>query len=213
MIRLEGLSLGIDNPRTAITRIGLPVPPSSVFDDLLGHYSENSRAYHTTQHLEECFEQFALVPHLCRYSGEVQVALWFHDSIYDTRSSRNEERSAAWATSVLAAAGAPTEVQLRVSDLVLATRHDLAPVSADASVLVDIDLSILGALPSRFDEYEVQIRREYSWVSEPAFRQGRIEILRKFLARPFVYSTPLLRERLEARARSNLARALSRLGA
>jgi predicted metal-dependent HD superfamily phosphohydrolase len=202
-----------DRWRVTWSEIGLPVPPSSVFDELLRHYSEESRAYHTPRHLEECFEQFALAAHLCEHSGEVQVALWFHDSIYDTRSSQNEERSAAWATSVLAAAGAPTEVQLRVGDLVLATRHDAEPASEDARVVVDIDLSILGASPDRFDEYQNQIRREYSWVPEPAFRQARTEILRGFLARPFLYHTLLLRERLEARARSNLARSLSRLGA
>jgi predicted metal-dependent HD superfamily phosphohydrolase len=184
-----------DRWRVTWSEIGLPVPPSSVFDELLRHYSEESRAYHTPRHLEECFEQFALAAHLCEHSGEVQVALWFHDSIYDTRSSQNEERSAAWATSVLA------------------TRHDAEPASEDARVVVDIDLSILGASPDRFDEYQNQIRREYSWVPEPAFRQARTEILRGFLARPFLYHTLLLRERLEARARSNLARSLSRLGA
>lgn len=202
-----------DRWRLTWSDLGLPIPPSSVLDDLLARYSEASRAYHTTQHLEECFEQFALASHLSSHSGEVQVALWFHDAIYDTRSPQNEERSAAWATEVLAAAGAPTEVQLRVSDLVLATRHNAEPTSADARLTIDIDLSILGASPSRFDEYEVQVRREYSWVPDPAFRQARVKILREFVAHPSVYSTDFFRERLEAQARSNLARSLARLGA
>jgi predicted metal-dependent HD superfamily phosphohydrolase len=192
---------------------GLPVPASSVLDDLLARYSEASRSYHTTQHLEECFEQFARASHLATHSGEVQVALWFHDAIYDTRSPHNEERSAAWATEVLAAAGASPQAQLRVRELVLATRHNAEPESADARLTVDIDLSILGAPPARFDEYEAQVRREYSWVPDPAFGQARAKILREFLARPSVYATEVFRERLEARARSNLARSLTRLGA
>lgn len=193
--------------------LGLPVPPGSVLADLLARYSEASRAYHTTQHLEECFEQFALASHLSHHAGEVQVALWFHDVIYDTRSPQNEERSAAWATEVLAAAGASADVQLRVNVLVLATRHTAEPTSADARLTVDIDLSILGAPPSRFDEYEVQVRREYSWVPDPVFCQIRAKILREFLAHPFVYTTDFFRERLETRARANLERSLARLGA
>jgi len=201
-----------DRWRSTWSDLGLPVPASRVLDDLLSRYSEASRAYHTTQHLEECFEQFALASHLSRRSGEVQIALWFHDAICDTRSPQNEERSAALATEVLAAAGASTEIQLRVSDLVLATRHNAPPTSEDACLTVDIDLSILGASPSRFDEYELQVRREYSWVPDPAFQQARASILRDFIARPSVYSTDFFRERLEAQARSNLTRSLARLG-
>jgi predicted metal-dependent HD superfamily phosphohydrolase len=193
--------------------LGLSLPASGVFDDLLARYSEPSRAYHTTQHLDECFAHFALSRHLSTHTGEVQVALWFHDAIYDTRSPQNEERSAAWATEVLSTAGAPKDVRLRVSDLVLATRHNAEPESADARLTIDIDLSILGASASRFDDYEAQVRQEYSWVPDSAFRQARGKILREFLARPSIYATPFFRERLEARARSNLARSLAALGA
>lgn len=202
-----------DRWRLTWSDLGFSVPATRVFEDLLARYSEASRAYHTTQHLEECFQQFALASHLSSHSGEVQVALWFHDAIYDTRSPQNEERSAAWATEVLAAVGASADVQLRVSELVLATRHNAEPTSGDARLTIDIDLSILGAVPSRFDEYELQVRREYSWVPDPVFCQARAKILREFLAHPFVYTTDFFRERLETRARSNLERSLTRLGA
>lgn len=193
--------------------LGLPLPTSGVFDDLLARYSEASRAYHTSRHLEECFEQFALASHLCTRSGEVQVALWFHDAVYDTRRPRNEERSAKRATEVLAAAGASPEVQARVRELVLATRHRAVPVSPDGRLTADIDLSILGSPSPRFDEYEAQVRREYSWVPDPVFRRARVKILRRFLDHPSIYATDFFRERLEAGARCNLARSLVRLAA
>jgi predicted metal-dependent HD superfamily phosphohydrolase len=100
-----------------------------------------------------------------------------------------------------------------VRELVLATRHNTTPESPDARLMVDIDLSILGASWPRFDEYEAQVRREYSWVPDPAFRNARVKILRAFLDRPSVYATDFFRERLEAAARSNLAGSLTRLGA
>jgi predicted metal-dependent HD superfamily phosphohydrolase len=184
-----------------------------VFERLLTAYSEPARAYHTTQHITECLEQFDLASHLASHSGEVQAALWFHDAIYDPRSDQNEERSAAWAREVLAEAGGASPLLLRVRDLVLATRHSREPQTADARLTVDIDLSILGSATPRFDEYEAQVRREYSWVPDPEFREARMKILRTFLARPFIYATGFFRERLESGARSNLARSLSRLDA
>jgi predicted metal-dependent HD superfamily phosphohydrolase len=50
-----------------------------------------------------------------------------------------------------------------VRDLILATRHDVSPPGGDAALLVDVDLAILGSPAERFDEYERQVRQEYSW--------------------------------------------------
>lgn len=100
------------------------------------------------------------------------------------------------------------EVRALVRDLVLVTRHSGSPVSVDEQVLVDIDLSILGADTPRFDEYERQIRAEYSYVPGFLFRRKRKQILQSFLDRPVIYSTAVLRYRLEARARENLGRAI-----
>ena len=52
-----------------------------LYDALLARYSEPRRRYHTLQHLAECFAAF-----------DVELALWFHDAIYNTRRSDNEQR-------------------------------------------------------------------------------------------------------------------------
>jgi predicted metal-dependent HD superfamily phosphohydrolase len=78
--------------------------------------------------------------------------LWFHDAVYELRRSDNEEQSARLAEGALSNAGAPREVGARVATLVLATRHTASPESTDEQLLVDIDLSILGATESRFAE-------------------------------------------------------------
>jgi predicted metal-dependent HD superfamily phosphohydrolase len=97
--------------------------------------------------------------------------------------------------------------------MILATKHNAAPDSHDAALTVDIDLSILGASATRFDEYETQVRTEYAWVPEEAFREARAKILREFLARPRIYSTDFFYDRLEVSARANLQRSVARLGA
>jgi predicted metal-dependent HD superfamily phosphohydrolase len=108
----------------------------------------------------------------------------------------------------LSASGVPQDVATRVRDLVLVTEHTSVPRTPDEQVLVDIDLSILGASEERFAEYERQIREEYSYVPGPLFRLKRRAVLKSFLDRPTIYSTLVLRTQFEARARDNLARAL-----
>jgi predicted metal-dependent HD superfamily phosphohydrolase len=65
--------------------------------------------------------------------------------------------------------------------------------------------------PARFAKYEAQIRREYAHVPTAVFNEKRGAVLAGFLARPALYGTPDLRERFEARARTNLQAALSGL--
>jgi predicted metal-dependent HD superfamily phosphohydrolase len=133
----------------------------------------------------------------------VELALWFHDAIYDTHRSDNEERSADWAKASVGNA--------RVHALVMATRHEAVPHDIDAQVLVDVDLWILGAPEERFDEYESQVRQEYGWVPGPIYRRKRKAILESFLARAAIYNTARFIERYEPQARVNLARSLARL--
>ena len=187
-------------------------PPPGIYEELCLRYSEAHRAYHTLQHLKECFAHFDGARHLPSHPFEVELALWFHDAIYDPRATDSEEQSAAWAEQSLFTAGAASEQVERVLGLILATKHVTSQDSTDHAVLLDTDLSILGATRSRFIEYESQIRREYSWVPEEAFRAARGAILARFLDRPRIYATDYFAEFLEAQARSNLQYSLERMG-
>jgi predicted metal-dependent HD superfamily phosphohydrolase len=148
---------------------------------------------------------------LAERDSEVELAVWFHDSIYVTSRTDNEERSAEWARRSALLAGLSPEGADRLSSLVIATKHDAVPVGKDAAVLVDIDLAILGADAARFEEYEVQIREEYSWLPESLYRKGRRKILQGFLNRPRIYSTKFFQVEHEARARENISRSLARI--
>lgn len=193
----------------------LGIPPSSqlreLFAEIIAHYSEPHRHYHTVQHLAECFEQWSSLRSHAPHPGEVEVALWFHDAIYDTHRSDNEAESAQLAEKAALGLGIATDAAKRIHGLVLATRHAAEPVGPDAEGLVDTDLSILGAEPARFDRYEQQIRQEYAWVPETTFRERRTTVLKEFLARSHIYCTSLFRTRYEEQARANLKRSLAAL--
>lgn len=181
------------------------------FDRLQESYSERHRHYHTGRHIDECLTLFDELRGLCRFPDEVELAIWLHDAVYRPRRSDNEERSARLAADWLTAEGVESDVVERVRSLILVTRHTGRPASRDEQVLVDIDLHILGAPADRFDEYEAQVRREYSWVPSTVFRRRRAEILGDFQARDPLYHTEECRTRFEAAAKRNLARSIERL--
>jgi len=197
--------------RRAWGEVGASDGGEALCQRLLDAWREPQRRYHTLQHLAECLQHLEPVRRLAEAPGEVELALWFHDAVYDVRGHDNEARSAAWAVDELRAAGVAEAAATRVHGLVMATRHAALPETSDEALLVDIDLAILGASEERFAQYEAQVRAEYAWVDEALFRSRRRDVLTGFLARPTIYATAHFRNLLEAAARTNLERSIARL--
>lgn len=202
----------------AWSALGRPVP-TGLQAELLSAWSEPQRHYHDQRHLRECLALWTRWREHSPRAGEVAIALWFHDAIYDPQGSNNELNSAAWAARSLVRAGADSDTAQRVHDLVMATQHgftqETAPAalgsSPDAQLLVDIDLSILGSPAERFERYDQDVRKEYAWVPGFRYQEARAQVLQRFLDRPRLYHGEHAVELLEAQARMNLAAALSRL--
>lgn len=169
---------------------------------LLECYAEPQRAYHTLQHLDECLcllDQ-ARATGLIAQPDLMEMALWFHDAVYDPQGSENEELSAQMALEALG----NTDRAREVARLILLTKSHQPGNGADDSWIIDIDLGIFAQPVERVLEYERQIRAEYDWVPEDVYAEKRAEILHGFLQRPHIYLTTWARERFESRARENL---------
>ena len=182
-----------------------------IFADLASAYAAPDRHYHIAGHVDACLAQVQRHRAIAHRPAEVEIALWFHDAIYDTHRSDNEQRSAEWASDFLASEHADPDCISRVHALIMATRHKAAVDDPDAQLLVDIDLGILGQSRGVFDDYDAAIRREYHWVPWPQYAESRVAVLSEFLDRPYIYATPPLHDRFETPARQNLARAIARL--
>lgn len=178
---------------------------------LRSRYSEAHRAYHNLRHLGECLTEFDSAGRLAEDPIAVELALWFHDAVYDPQATDNEEQSARLALDALANAGLATALAGRVRALILATKHTRRPDAGDASLVVDIDLAILGQVKKRFNQYERGIRLEYLWVPADVFARKRAEILKGFLQRDAIYATPWFAEKYEKQARQNLAASVEKL--
>jgi predicted metal-dependent HD superfamily phosphohydrolase len=206
--------LGLQSWRRLWGELGATTINGGLLNQLLAAYSEPHRRYHTLQHLREGLAHFEAAAMLARRPAEVELALWFHDAVYDPARTDNEARSAQWARDSVLAAGCAADVAERVAALVLATAHHAQPGDdPDTQLLLDIDLAILGTAPARFDAYEQEVRAEYAHVDDAAFRAGRAALVETFLRRPRLYATAAFHDALEARARGNLQRSLERLRA
>ena len=194
-------------------RLGARGDASRVYNDLATRYFEPHRAYHTLEHIGHCLDEFERVRHFATNPDAVELALWYHDAIYDTKTKDSEERSAVLAVEMVRNASLPDDLGQSVANLITATKHTSAPTDPDVQLLVDIDLSILGQSEEKFDEYELQVRKEYEWVAEDAFVAGRSAILKSFLDRSTIYSMQFFRNKYETQARRNIARSLARLQA
>lgn len=186
-------------------------PPTGLCEQLLRAWHEPQRHYHTLQHLNECLALFDTLRAHAEQPADIELALWFHDAVYDVQGHDNEARSAHWAVQALAAAGVDAACCQRVHDLIMATCHTALPASPDQALLVDIDLAILGAPAARFAEYTRQIGAQYAWVPPEVYAAKRRAVLQGFLDRQAIYTTPAVAQRLEQQARDNLAKAISSL--
>lgn len=171
-------------------------------EKLITAYSEPQRAYHTLQHLEECLQCLdeARETGLIAQPDLIEMALWFHDAVYDPQGGENEERSAQM---VLEALG-DIEMAREVARLILLTKSHQPGDGPDDAWIIDFDLAIFAQPMERVLEYEWQIRQEYGWVPEEVYVEKRAEILTAFLNRPQIYLTEWARERFEVQARENL---------
>ncbi|TYK49096.1 HD domain-containing protein [Actinomadura decatromicini] len=177
-------------------------------------YGEPHRRYHTRDHLTAVLD---LVDELAAHAanpGNVRLAAWFHDAVYDPERADNEERSARLAARMLADTDLPgPDVEQVVRLVELTASHAPEDDDPDGQVLCDADLAILGADPDRYAAYAAAVREEYAFVPDEFFKAGRAEVLNGLLALPKLFHTPIARERYEEHARHNIRTELMLLNA
>lgn len=168
-------------------------------------YAYPRREYHSLKHIEECLGHLDAFRSIAQDADALEFAIFVHDAIYDATRKDNEARSAILGAMLLDQLGAPAEKVSRVNELVAATTHTRSGLAGDESLIVDIDLAILGAESARYDEYAVGIRKEYAHADASAYRVGRCAFLRAMLARERLFGHETVRDRFETQARANLA--------
>jgi len=185
----------------------------AAFDELDALYREPHRRYHTAAHIEHCLRQFDLAADRMEEPDAAEMALWFHDVIYDIPGSDNELRSAEWFAARADGRGSE-QFRSKVHRLIMATTHvDRPPQTLDESFMLDIDLSSFGRPWEEFLCDSRAVRAELVHLSDAEFNTKQKKFLESLAARPRFCFTEFFRERHEARVRRNIERLLALLEA
>ncbi len=185
-------------------------------DGLRARYGEPQRHYHTWAHIEALLGHYRRWVRYLNRPGPVLWALYWHDAVYDPQAKDNEEQSAQLLLRDAAGHLSPQDMTFAAAIIRATATHTVpdalsASDTEDLALFLDMDLSILGAPQPVYDRYEQDIRAEYAFVPEAAYRAGRGTILKDFLARPRLYFTDIAHTEWDAQARANLARAVGAL--
>lgn len=180
---------------------------SETWDRLARQYSDPVRHYHTLDHLAHCLRRLDDANSLLGDPGAVELALWFHDMVFEPGDPDNEDHSADLFTQLAGPRMAADFVKL-VSELIRDTSHRCHPEEDDSRYLCDIDLSSLGLPWDEFLEDSLAVRAERPDLSDSAFFEAQGRFLTGLLQRPNIFFTEFFQTRYEEKARENIQRYL-----
>jgi len=194
----------------ALWRRRVDSPPSPdgalVFAELRSLYGSPDRHFHTLDHIGDCVRHVDEVRSLLADSDAVELALWFHDAVYEQGAATNERRSAL--LFLEQSKGALPAFRRRVASLILATLHGDIVQGHDRRFVVDIDLAGFGAPWDEFMRKGALIRAESPHQTDAEFYAKQVPFLQRLQQRPSIFATDYFRDRYEATAQDNLRRLL-----
>ncbi len=180
----------------------------SMWNEIDKNYTKPDRYYHNLTHLNHLVNE--LEPHKDKFVSwdTIVFAIAYHDIIYNTLKSNNEEKSAEFARKKLINIAFPEKLTTFCGQLILATkRHEVSDLQTN--LFIDADLSILGTDPETYKVYSKQIRLEYSIYPDIVYNSGRKKMLTHFLKMNNIYKTKDFLIKYESIARINLHTELS----
>ena len=187
------------------------------------HANDPHRHYHTAVHLLEMCMYFDEVNPVVNTSPgrandvppvelprkdvtAILLAIFFHDAVYDGKSSTNEEDSAALFLDFAVQVSLDADLKSDVVTMILASKShtvDETVSSFGCCLFLDLDMAVLGKEAHAYQNYAGLIRMEYSFVPHDLYCEKRATVLEGFVKKP-IFSTDIFRDVLEKRAIANL---------
>jgi predicted metal-dependent HD superfamily phosphohydrolase len=147
----------------------------------------------------------------------VELAVFFHDWVYEPQGKANEAESAVAFAHFAAELGIEEELKQKIIVMIDATvGHGVGediPVRQrdDLELFLDFDLEVLGRDWEDYMAYAKKIRMEYICFEEQDYNMGRAKVLRTFLDRKRVYFSESFYTKKEETARQNMQREIELL--
>lgn len=180
---------------------------NELYEDVIKRYSASNRHYHNINHIYSMTDWLKVFMTRLQNPKFVFLAIVYHDIIYKTTRSDNEEQSAQYFKKI-----ALKKLDLKapeigyIMDLIRYTKHNFESTENlpnDAKYLLDFDLAVLSSSEEKYISYCDNIRREFKIYPNFLYKKGRLDFLQNFLKKPKIY---LSEEYLfsEKKARENM---------
>jgi predicted metal-dependent HD superfamily phosphohydrolase len=179
--------------------------------EILRQYSNKKRYYHTLEHLDNLLYQLKLVRDHIQDWDTILFTLFYHDIVYNSLNSDNEEKSAQLAEKRLRLLEVPISKIELCKNQILATKNHLSSNNDDTNYFTDADLCVLGLSWNAYSGYYTNVRKEYSIYPSFIYNPGRKKVLNHFLSMDRIFKTDLFYEKFEAKARINIQREIELL--
>ena len=192
--------------------IGLPANISrNLENELVEKYAEPHRAYHNLSHILSFFKIMDASEVQPKYPSVFQLAILFHDIIYEIGNKNNETHSAVFAAQRLTEHLPKKELNLLKNLIESTANHKPLSGETDLQLFLDFDIAVLAAPTEGYQKYALAIRKEFKKYPTLMYRYGRRKVLRYFLQKERIYLTDHFFEKYELQARTNLQTELKSL--
>lgn len=174
-------------------------------------YSSKKRHYHTLKHLDNLHSQLTSVKREIKNWETILFTLYYHDIIYSSTKSNNEEKSAELAEKHMKKISVSNETIEQCKKQILATKSHSKSIDSDTNYFIDADLSVLGQSWETYSLYFKNVRKEYAIYPTFMYNSGRKKVLNDFLSMDRIFKTDFFYKKFETQAKQNLQQELQSL--
>ncbi len=176
-----------------------------IHQQLMDSYNEPQRYYHTLDHIEHCLSLFDKISSKLQSPHALELAIWFHDVVYQPGATNNEQLSA---DQFMQTTKNRFDDSLRntVYQHIMATLHLHSEMThADTKYMVDIDLSSFGLPWPEFIHDSENLRREMAHLSNADYCRKQSAFQQALMDRPRFFRSDYFYQNYESQARQNLS--------
>lgn len=185
--------------------------------NLITLYSTPCRKYHTWTHVEFCLRTARDILNVSSLPLDLELAICYHDAIYDPYSKTNEEDSFALINFRPQDRREHYNINT-IKNCIMATKNHFAELDIEdehekSRVLffLDLDMAVLGTEQNYYKNfYANKVREEYFATSTADYVEGRINFLNSVLSQEKIFRT-IEFSSLEAAARKNIENEIKEL--
>jgi len=184
---------------------------NELWTEIEKNYLNKKRHYHTLHHLDSLLAQLIDVKEEIQNWNTILFTLYYHDIIYNSLKSDNEEKSAELAKKRMKQISVSIDTIELCKNQILETKSHIKSTDSDTNYFTDADLSVLGQSWETYSLYYKNVRNEYSIYPDLVYNPGRKKVLNHFLSMDRIFKTDFFYNKFEAQAKQNLQKEIELL--